>query len=131
VLTTSPSPIQRVEPEYSDEARAAGLEGTVHVSLNIAPDGTAINEKVLSPLGLGLDEKAIECVRQWRFALPAIQTLDPVTVVVNFLLPAKLSRWHLGAHRSPYPMAPRGQSFTWFRTRSVREFRAKPLTKVG
>jgi TonB family protein len=88
-------PIRQTEPEYSDEARAAGLEGTIQVSLNIAPDGTAVNEKVLSPLGLGLDEKAIECVRRWRFALPAIATLEPVTVAVNFLLPRKVSRWHL------------------------------------
>ena len=97
VLTPAP-PIRQTECEYSDEARAAGLEGTVRVSLNVAPDGTSINEKVLAPLGLGLDEKAIECVRQWkfeRFALPAIVALEPATVAVDFLLPAKLSRWHL------------------------------------
>jgi TonB family protein len=90
-----PTVTYRTEPEYADEARTAGLEGTVQVSLNITPDGTSIDEKVLSPLGLGLDEKAIECVRQWWFALPAIATIEPVTVTVNFLLPAKLSRWHL------------------------------------
>jgi TonB family protein len=95
VVLTSQPPIRRIEPEYSDEARTAGLEGTVNISLNIASDGTSINEKVVSPLGLGLDEKAIECVRRWQFALPAISTLDPVTVAVNFLLPSKLSRWHL------------------------------------
>jgi tetratricopeptide (TPR) repeat protein len=46
IVLTPPPPIRQTEPEYSDKARAAGLEGTIQVGLNIAPDGTAVNEKV-------------------------------------------------------------------------------------
>jgi len=114
----APFPISRTDPEYSDEARAAGLEGIVFVTANILPDGTPDSARIQSPLGLGLDEKAIQAVNQWRFP-PRLLT-QAATVVVNFLLPAKLSRWHLvaatfqppeGATRpifltEPYPLGP-------------------------
>ena len=91
-------PVTSTEPEYSEEARAAGLEGTVFVDFSIAADGTPTDPRVrfsLSP-GFGLDEKALEAVSHWRFAPhPSEPAAKPALVGVNFLLPSKLSRWHL------------------------------------
>jgi len=111
-----PTPIEKSDPDYSEEARAAGLEGTVFVSATIAADGTPHDLHIKSPLGLGLDEQTLKAVARWRFAAPAPE--PSATVAVDFLLPEKLSRWHLvgasfqtpeGASRpifltEPYPL---------------------------
>ncbi len=87
------NPIQRTDPEYTDEARLAELEGTVVLRGTIGPEGFARNLEVAQSLGLGLDEKAVETVNQWHFS-PA---LSPATVqiAVDFQLSSKQSRWHL------------------------------------
>lgn len=54
-------------PEFSEEARKAKHQGIVLLRVIITPDGRAINISVAKGLGLGLDEKAIEAVRTWRF----------------------------------------------------------------
>ena len=84
-----PALIYKVEPQYSDTARAAGFEGTVVVYVEIHPDGLAYNTKVIRSLGLGLDEKAVEAINKWRFR-PGTKDGAPVTVAatieVNFRL---------------------------------------------
>ena len=64
---TAPLAIYKPEPEYSEQARKAGLEGTVALALVVDVDGTAKNIRVTRSLGMGLDEKAIEAVQKWRF----------------------------------------------------------------
>lgn len=59
--------LERSEPEYTDEARIANHEGSVLLQVDVDTDGYARNIRVLRHLGLGLDEMAIEAVRQWRF----------------------------------------------------------------
>ena len=81
-------------PEYSAEARLAGLEGTVQIIGTIAEDGTPSDLHVTQPLGLGLDQKALEAVQHWRYAPGTRQHLYR-PIPVDFLLPDKLSRWHL------------------------------------
>ncbi len=54
-------------PLYSDEARKAKYQGTVVLQVVITPDGRATNINVVKGPGLGLEEKAIEAVRGWRF----------------------------------------------------------------
>jgi periplasmic protein TonB len=54
-------------PEFSDEAIKAKYSGTVLVQAFIGPDGRAKDIHVVKGLGLGLDEKAMEAVRGWRF----------------------------------------------------------------
>ena len=54
-------------PEFSDEAIKAEDLGTVLVQALIGPDGRAKDIHVVKGLGLGLDEKAMEAVRGWRF----------------------------------------------------------------
>jgi protein TonB len=86
---SSPVPIYKVEPEYSEEARKAKFQGTVVLSIVIDEHGLPTNFKVVRPLGLGLDEKAIEAVQKWRFR-PGMKEGKPVavlaTVEVNFRL---------------------------------------------
>lgn len=86
---TSPVPVYKIEPEYSEEARKAKYQGTVVLSVIIDATGKPTNLKVVRPLGLGLDEKAIEAVRKWRFR-PGTKEGKPVavfaTIEVNFRL---------------------------------------------
>jgi protein TonB len=64
---TPPQLVFRVEPEFSDEARKARLEGTVVIHAEIDVNGRASNIRVVRPLGLGLDERALDAVTRWRF----------------------------------------------------------------
>lgn len=86
---TPPQLIYKVEPEYSDEARKAKYQGTVVLYIVVDEKGIPRDIKVIRPLGLGLDEKAIEAVRQWRFR-PGYLNGKPVavaaTVEINFRL---------------------------------------------
>jgi TonB family protein len=64
---SSPQLISKVEPEYSEEARKAKYSGVVHLSVVIDEHGVPTDIRVTGPLGLGLDEKAVEAVQHWRF----------------------------------------------------------------
>ena len=64
---TLPVPLSRPEPQYSEEARKAKWGGTVLLSLVVDETGRTKEIKVVKPLGLGLDEKAIEAVSRWIF----------------------------------------------------------------
>jgi TonB family protein len=79
---TAPRAIYNPEPEYSDEARRVKHQGVVVLSLIVDPQGQARNIRVARSLGMGLDEKAIEAVRTWRFA-PGMKDGTPVAVQVN------------------------------------------------
>jgi TonB family protein len=57
----------RVEPEYSPEARAAGLQSSVIVSIDIMPDGHIQNPRVIHGPGMGLDQMAVDAIKQWRY----------------------------------------------------------------
>ena len=59
-------------PDYSDEARKAKYAGEVLVEVTVLPSGKATNIRVIKSPGMGLDEKAIEAVRNWQFK-PAIR----------------------------------------------------------
>ncbi len=79
---SEPHAIYKPEPEYSPEARQAKLQGTVILSLVVGADGKAHAIHVERSLGMGLDERAIEAVRQWRFE-PAQKDGKPVAVAVS------------------------------------------------
>jgi periplasmic protein TonB len=64
---TAPVVLYQVEPEFSEEARKAKLQGVVMLYGEVGTDGRLRNIRVTRTLGLGLDEKAIEAVKQWRF----------------------------------------------------------------
>jgi periplasmic protein TonB len=65
--TKPPVVIRKAMPKYTDEARKAKVEGAVFLQALIGTDGKAHNILVIRSLGYGLDEKAVECLSQWRF----------------------------------------------------------------
>ncbi len=70
------------EPEFSEEARKAKTAGIVLVYLQVDTSGRPAHVRVLRGLGLGLDEKAMEAVRQYKFK-PAMENGHPVAVEMN------------------------------------------------
>ena len=79
---SAPVLIYSVEPEFSEEARKAKMAGNVLVNLWVDQNGKPSHVKVLRGVGLGLDEKAMEAVRQYRFK-PALENGKPVLVELN------------------------------------------------
>jgi TonB family protein len=79
----------KVEPNYSEEARHARLAGTVILLVVVDLDGEPKDLKVIRSLGLGLDEKAIEAVSQWKFQpgmKEGMAVAVQATIQVNFRL---------------------------------------------
>jgi protein TonB len=70
------------EPEFSEEARKAKVAGNVLVYLQVDTTGHPTHVRVLRGIGLGLDEKAMEAVRQYKFK-PAMENGKPVVVEMN------------------------------------------------
>lgn len=79
---SDPVPIFKPEPEYSEEARKAKFQGAVMLSIVIDENGKTRDVRVIRPLGLGLDEKAIEAVIKWRFK-PSLKDGRAVAVTAN------------------------------------------------
>lgn len=78
----APVPVFKPEPEFTEEARRAKHQGTVMLALIVGPDGKTRDIRVVRKLGMGLDEKAIESARQWKFE-PATKDGKPVAVAIN------------------------------------------------
>lgn len=83
---TAPTIVYRVEPQYSEEARKARYQGTVVLEAIVRRDGTVDIIRVVRSLGFGLDENAIQALRQWRFR-PGMKTVngraEPVDISLN------------------------------------------------
>ena len=79
---SAPSIIKKVDPQYSEEARKARYQGTVILEAIVQKDGSVQIVRVVRSLGFGLDEKAIEALRQWKFS-PAKQNGVAVPVALN------------------------------------------------
>jgi TonB family protein len=77
-----PAAISRVEAEYTPEAHAAKLTGSVIVSLTVDEQGLPRDIKVVRGLGSGLDQKAIEAVAKWKFR-PGTRDGKPVPVAAK------------------------------------------------
>ncbi len=77
-----PKPISVPSPRFSDEARKARYQGTAVLSLSVDKTGQIRNVRVVRPLGMGLDQKAVEAVSTWQFR-PATKDGEPVEVHIN------------------------------------------------
>jgi len=93
--TAAPSLVSKVEPEYTNEARKKKLSGTVLLSFIVGTDGIPRNIKVVSPLGSGLDEKAMEAVSKWRFK-PGTKNGVPVPIQAQAEVSFKLCNPNCG-----------------------------------
>lgn len=122
------TPPQKVEAQYSEEARLAGLEGSVLVMGTVADDGSIHDLRVSRPLGLGLDEQAIAAAAQWRFQ-PGTPQLE--TFQIDFALPSKQSRWHLVGAEFKTPRELRARPSPLPTIRWVRGSAWPPTMKPG
>lgn len=76
---SAPIVIHSVEPEFTSEARSANFQGSVSIQLIVDGQGNPQNVHVVRHLGMGLDEKAVQAVRQYKFR-PAMYEGHPVAV---------------------------------------------------
>ena len=79
---SAPRTLYAPDPEYSEEARRAKVQGSVLLALIVGPDGNPHDLHHMRSLGMGLDEKALEAVRTWRFE-PARKDGVPVAVQIS------------------------------------------------
>jgi TonB family protein len=90
LVNKPPRLIKRVEPEYTEHARAAGIQGTVMLRAQLDEKGQLSAFSISRGLGYGLDENAIRCAQQWKFE-PSTRNGVPIAVhivlEVNFRLP--------------------------------------------
>jgi len=85
----APVVIRKVEPVYTEEARSQRIMGIVIVEATIGRDGLVKNVTVLKPLPFGLDQAAVDAVKQWQFK-PATRNGEPVDVVFNLTINFRL-----------------------------------------
>jgi TonB family protein len=85
----APVVIQRVEPEYPEEARANRVSGIVILETVIDSNGDVRDAKVLKPLPYGLDEAAAAAVKQWKFRPGTLDGI-PVDTIFNLTINFKL-----------------------------------------
>jgi TonB family protein len=87
---SAPRVIYAPDPEYSEAARKSKYQGTVVLWVMIGADGRVHSIQLRQPVGLGLDEKAIEAVKTWRFEPARRSDGKPIEVAsmieVNFRL---------------------------------------------
>lgn len=84
-----PRLLREVRADYTDAARRSGVTGDVVLEIVVRHDGSVGDVRVLRRLGAGLDERAVQAVRQWRFA-PATRQGAPVDVVVEVAVEFRL-----------------------------------------
>jgi len=77
----APEVIHSVEPEFTEDARRANFQGSVSIKLIVDSQGNPQNVQLVRHLGMGLDEKAVEAVRQYKFK-PAMYQGHPVSVQI-------------------------------------------------
>lgn len=85
----APVPVYTIDPEFSEEARRAKYQGEVMVQIIVDAQGNVQSPRVVRPLGMGLDEKALEAVVKYKFK-PGTKDGKPVpvymTIAINFRL---------------------------------------------
>lgn len=80
---SEPQVLVAPEAEFSDEARRAKYQGVVVISMIVDAQGHPQNPRVIRPLGMGLDEKALEAVRKYKFRPALRDGRTPVPVVIS------------------------------------------------
>ena len=78
---SAPTLVSRIDPEFTEEARAANFQGNVAIQLVVDQQGNPQNIRVVRRAGMGLDEKAVAAVRQYKFH-PATYQGHPVAVQI-------------------------------------------------
>jgi TonB family protein len=84
-----PRLLREVRADYTEDARRRGLEGEVVLEIIVRRDGSVGDVRFVRRLGAGLDDRAVQAVRQWRFA-PARRLGEPVDVIVEVAVEFRL-----------------------------------------
>jgi TonB family protein len=84
-----PRLLREVKADYTEDARRAGVEGDVVLEIVVRSDGSVGDVTIKKGLGQGLNERAVQAVRQWRFS-PAHRKGAPVDVIVEVSVEFKL-----------------------------------------
>src|SRR5205814_5887650 len=84
-----PRLLREVKADYTEQARRAGITGDVVLEIIVRRDGSVGDVRVLQGLGGGLNDRAVQAVRQWRFA-PAHRQGAAVDVIVEVAVEFKL-----------------------------------------
>jgi protein TonB len=84
-----PRLVHEVKPDYTEDARQRQITGDVVLEIIVQRDGSVGDVKVLQGLSWGLNERAVQAVRQWRFA-PARRQGSPVDVIVEVAVEFKI-----------------------------------------
>jgi periplasmic protein TonB len=84
-----PRLLKEVRADYTEDARRRGLVGEVVLEIVVRRDGLVGDVRILQGLGGGLNDRAVEAVRQWRFS-PAQRRGTPVDVIVEVAVEFKL-----------------------------------------
>lgn len=82
---TPPVKIYYPQPQYTEDARRARIQGVVILEATINREGEVVDVRVLKGLPMGLDKSAVETALQWRFK-PALENGEPVAVFFNLLV---------------------------------------------
>jgi TonB family protein len=82
---TPPVKIYYPQPQYTEDARRARIQGVVILEATINREGEVVDIQVLKGLPMGLDKSAVETALQWRFK-PATENGKPVAVFFNLLV---------------------------------------------
>jgi TonB family protein len=106
--SSPPKVVHKVEPEYTRAARLATVQGTVLIEAVIDVSGAPTRLRIVSPLGFGLDDRALQAVSQWQFE-PARKDGVPVEAVT--IVPVDFRLFHRWfdpkpeEHRTSYNLA--------------------------
>ena len=82
---TPPIKIYHPQPQYTEEARRARVQGVVILEATIDRQGDVVDVRVVKGLPMGLDKSAVETALQWKFK-PALENGKPVAVFFNLLV---------------------------------------------
>jgi TonB family protein len=84
--------VSKTEPEYTDEARRAGLDGTVPVLVLVDQDGKPASVRLGGglTLGMGLEQSAMDAIKEWRFTPPSVNGY-PTTLALQVSVHFRLS----------------------------------------
>jgi periplasmic protein TonB len=85
----APRLLHEVRADYTEEARQRGVSGDVVLEIIVRRDGSVGDVKIMQGLGSGLNDRAVQAVRQWKFA-PARRQGVPVDVIVEVAVEFKL-----------------------------------------
>ncbi len=82
---TTPIPVKKVQPAFTDDALARKIQGDVTVEVVILKDGTVRPVRVVRGLSADLDEKALEAASKWKF-IPGKFKGEPVDVIAEIIV---------------------------------------------